>query len=407
MSNRDNAQRPPTAPPPDGTPPAGGLPGGLPPDVPPPGYTPPENGANVGGGEAGEEDFFNVPTGNGAIEGFAIISFMFFFRLSFFFARTFAQAADNMLEGDVHDAFSAYMQHRRRDGDGDGDGGPPSTTQGAPATAPAVQGAVASSSSNQNSQSNRPQAHASGSGTSGASLMFDAHFRRPAFALSQPTPLAPSLTPSHAIPFHATTSTNSSIDEAGAPTRNSQPPSAADPSATSSSSSSSGSSPEAPRGRPRAPAENAIAGPLSGEMPLGTAGFGANIGGGLDYGEAVNWAEVFAYEERIRRPPSPPPSTSSSDARRVDEYQEREEYEAAVEESIRRSHPYYRYRYESGYNDYLDPYVFNGYWHPRYNPYEDDEDFDALIEWAIAFEAEEAELEERRRKKIRAGKQRA
>ena len=117
----------------------------------------------------------------------------------------------------------------------------------------------------------------------------------------------------------------------------------------------------------------------------------------------MNWAQVFDEEERARIPPSPPASPSpSEEARRIDEYQDRQAFEAYLDELF-----YEKY----GYPD-VDTVYSTERRSPWYAPHENNPAFDAmcaelefeeLVAWAIAFEEEE----ERRRKGIRAGKQRA
>ncbi len=93
-------------------------------DVPPPGYIPPaDNNREDVGEERPEVNAFSLPIRNGVLEGMAILSFMFLLRVVLFFARAFAQAAENVLELDVHDGFQPFLNQHQRDGDRDGNGG--------------------------------------------------------------------------------------------------------------------------------------------------------------------------------------------------------------------------------------------------------------------------------------------
>lgn len=97
-------------------------------DIPSPGYIPSADNNREDedvGEERPEVNVFSLPTRNGALEGMAILSFMFLLRVVLFFTRAFAQAAENVLGLDVHDGFQPFLNQHHRDSDGDGNGGGP------------------------------------------------------------------------------------------------------------------------------------------------------------------------------------------------------------------------------------------------------------------------------------------
>ncbi|KLO14503.1 hypothetical protein SCHPADRAFT_889173 [Schizopora paradoxa] len=286
-------------------------------------------------------------------------------------------ARSQMLEGDVGDAFQAYMRQRRRDGDGDGGGGPSTSTQTAPATSQAGQAAGASSS-NRSTQAGGSHTQANGSGQSGASLMFPANFRR---ANASEVTLPPG---------------GASFARAGdAPP---SPPSPHPPPSNSQPSSTQLASP-CPR-HATDPSENAEAGPSSHRLSFSTWGINRRIGGLLDDDEVLRWAEAFDEEERERQGPPHPSSPTPSDLARIDDYLDELAFDFYIEEQF-----FERY----GYNDievyervatrlWYAPHVNN----PAFDAYCAELEFQELVDWCIAFEDEDARLEQQR-KEVREG----